>query len=204
MSRISLTRVLSEIKTLSEHISNFPSIADVGVNKTSKVIAENCTVSQFALVSQARYDTWVAQIERLVLLKSARNQANTTVLVTVNGKQMTMDEAVSKKGMLEVQKTALNKFKSQLSSAQQVVTKADAEVQASVDKAVAAAVTSNPLTEEQVLVFKKMYEASLGKSVAVGSNIKTCLESLEKYIKEFSDEIDYVLSEANANTFVEV
>ena len=204
MSRISLTRVLSEIKTLSEHVKNFPVIADVGVNKTSKVIAENCTVAQFNLVSQARYDTWVAQIERLVLLKSARNQANTTMLVTVNGKQMTMDEAISKKAMLEVQKSALNKFKAQLSSAQQVVTKADADVQTSVDKAVAAAVTSNPLTEEQVQVFKKMYEASLGKTIAVGSNIKTCLENLEKYIKEFSDEIDYVLSEANANTFVEV
>ena len=89
-------------------------------------------------------------------------------------------------------------------AAQQVVTKADAEVQTSVDKAVAAAVTSNPLTEEQVIVFKKMYEASLGKTIAVGPNIKTCLENLEKYIKEFSDEIDYVLSEANANTFVEV
>ena len=49
-----------------------------------------------------------------------------------------------------------------------------------------------------------MYEASLGKTIAVGPNIKTCLENLEKYIKEFSDEIDYVLSEANANTFVEV
>ena len=204
MSKISLTRVLSEIKTLSEHVKNFPQIADVGVNKTSKVITENCTVSQFVLTSQARYDTWVAQIERLVLLTSARNQANTTVLVTVNGKQMTMDEAISKKAMLEVQKAALNRFKSQLSSAQQVVTKADAEVQTSVDKAVAAAVTSNPLTEEQVAVFKKMYEASLGKTIAVGSNIKTCLENLEKYIKEFSDEIDYVLSEANANTFVDV
>ena len=204
MSKISLTRVLSEIKTLSEHVKNFPQIADVGVNKTSKVIAENCTVAQFNLVSQARYDTWVAQIERLVLFKSARNQANTNEYVTVNGKQMTMDEAISKKGMLEVQKAALNKFKSQLSAAQQVVTKADAEVQTSVDKAVAAAVTSNPLTQEQVEVFKKMYEASLGKTIAVGSNIKTCLESLEKYIKEFSDEIDYVLSEANANTFVEV
>ena len=204
MSKISLTRVLSEIKTLSEHVKNFPVIADVGVNKTSKVIAENCTVAQFNLVSQARYDTWVAQIERLVLLKSARNQANTNEYVTVNGKQMTMDEAISKKAMLEVQKSALNKFKAQLSSAQQVVTKADADVQTSVDKAVAAAVTSNPLTEEQVQVFKKMYEASLGKTIAGGSNIKTCLENLEKYIKEFSDEIDYVLSEANANTFVEV
>ena len=204
MSKISLTRVLSEIKTLTEHINNFPVIADVGVNKTSKVIAENCSVAQFNLVSQARYDTWVSQIERLVLLKSARNQANTTVLVTVNGTQMTMDMAIAKKAMLEVQKSALNRFKSQLSTAQQVVTKADAEVQTSVDKAVAAAVTSNPLTEEQVMVFKKMYEASLGKTVAVGTNIKTCLENLEKYIKEFSDEIDYVLSEANANTFVEV
>jgi hypothetical protein len=49
-----------------------------------------------------------------------------------------------------------------------------------------------------------MYEQSLGKQVAVGDNIKTSLEKLEKYITEFSNEIDYVLSEANANTYVEI
>ena len=204
MSKISLTRVLSEIKTLTEHVNNFPIIADVSVNKTSKVIAENCHILHFNLLSQSRYDAWTAQIERLMLLKSARNKANTSEIVTVNGKQMTMDEAISRKAMLEVQKSALNRFKSQLAVAQKEVTKADADVQASVDKAVTAAVTSNALTEEQVAVFKKMYEASLGKTVAVGTNIKTALENLEKYIKEFSDEIDYVLSEANANTYVEV
>jgi hypothetical protein len=156
------------------------------------------------LTSQSRFDAWAAQVERLVLLKTLRNKANVLVEVTVGGKQMTMDQAIAKKAMLTWQKSALANFKAQLQKAQLEVTKADADVQISVDKAVAAAVASNALTTEQSNVFKAMYEQSLGKQVAVGDNIKTSLEKLEKYITEFSNEIDYVLSEANANTYVEI
>lgn len=104
---------------------------------------------------------WAAQVERLVLLKTLRNKANVQVEVTVGGKQMTMDQAIAKKAMLAWQKSALANFKAQLQKAQLEVTKADADVQISVDKAVAAAVASNALTTEQSNVFKAMYEQSL-------------------------------------------
>lgn len=204
MTKISLTRVLSEIKSITEALASHSTIAAVSTNKTGRVAAENCSHEQFKLTSQSRFDAWTAQVERLVLLKTLRNKANVLVEVTVGGKQMTMDQAIAKKAMLTWQKSALANFKAQLQKAQLEVTKADADVQISVDKAVAAAVASNALTTEQSNVFKAMYEQSLGKQIAVGDNIKTSLEKLEKYITEFSNEIDYVLSEANANTYVEI
>lgn len=204
MAKISLTRVLSEIKTLSEDLGTAPVIAAVSTNKTNRVISENCSLEQFKGISQSRYDAWVAKAERLITLKTARNKANVEATVTVNGKAMSLDQAIAKKALLSVQKAALSNFKQQMSIAQQAVAKADNDVQTSVDKAVSAAVTSNALTEEQANVFKKMYEQSLGKQVAVGDNIKKALENLEEYINSFTAEIDYVLSEANANTYVEV
>lgn len=204
MTKISLTRVLSEIKSITESLATHVVIAAVSTNKTGRVVTENCSHEQFKLTSQSRFDAWTAQIERLTMLKTLRNQANVVTMVTVGGKQMTMDQAIAKKALLTWQTSALANFKAQLQKAQQEVTKADADVQISVDKAVAAAVSSNALTEEQSNVFKKMYEQSLGKQIAVGDNIKTSLEKLEKYITEFSNEIDYVLSEANANTHVEI
>lgn len=204
MTKISLTRVLSEIKSITESLATHVVIAAVSTNKTGRVVTENCSHEQFKLTSQSRFDAWTAQIERLTMLKTLRNQANVVTMVTVGGKQMTMDQAIAKKALLTWQTSALANFKAQLQKAQQEVTKADADVQISVDKAVAAAVSSNALTEEQSNVFKKMYEQSLGKQIAVGDNIKTSLEKLEKYITEFSNEIDYVLSEANANTYVEI
>lgn len=204
MTKISLTRVLSEIKSITEALATHATIAAVSTNKTGRVATENCSHEQFKLTSQSRFDAWTAQVERLVLLKTLRNKANVLVEVTVGGKQMTMDQAIAKKAMLTWQKSALANFKAQLQKAQLEVTKADADVQISVDKAVAAAVASNALTTEQSNVFKAMYEQSLGKQIAVGDNIKTSLEKLEKYITEFSNEIDYVLSEANANTHVEI
>jgi hypothetical protein len=204
MTKISLTRVLSEIKSITEALAAHSTIAAVSTNKIGRVVTENCTHEQFKLTSQSRFDAWAAQVERLVLLKTLRNKANVQVEVTVGGKQMTMDQAIAKKAMLAWQQSALANFKAQLQKAQLEVTKADADVQISVDKAVAAAVASNALTTEQSNVFKAMYEQSLGKQIAVGDNIKTSLEKLEKYITEFSNEIDYVLSEANANTHVEI
>lgn len=204
MTKISLTRVLSEIKSITEALATHATIAAVSTNKTGRVVTENCSHEQFKLTSQSRFDAWTAQVERLVLLKTLRNKANVLVEVTVGGKQMTMDQAIAKKAMLTWQKSALANFKAQLQKAQLEVTKADADVQISIDKAVAAAVASNALTTEQSNVFKAMYEHSLGKQIAVGDNIKTSLEKLEKYITEFSNEIDYVLSEANANTHVEI
>lgn len=204
MTKMSLTRVLSEIKSITEALATHATIAAVSTNKTGRVVTENCSHEQFKLASQSRFDAWTAQVERLVLLKTLRNKANVLVEVTVGGKQMTMDQAIAKKAMLTWQKSALANFKAQLQKAQLEVTKADADVQISVDKAVAAAVASNALTTEQSNVFKAMYEQSLGKQIAVGDNIKTSLEKLEKYITEFSNEIDYVLSEANANTHVEI
>lgn len=201
---LSLTRLLSEIKTTEERIMKLPVIVGVAANSTDRVAEENESVEEFKKTSQSRFDTWMSLSERLVKLRAARNKANATTYVTVCGKSVTMDEAIVMKSLLNLQKQALEGFKKQIGMVETYVTRADNEVKVAVDKAVAQSIASQTLTEDQSKLFNDMYKKSLGKSMAIGESVKAGIKKLEDHITSFSAEIDYVLSEANSTTKVEI
>ena len=201
---LSLTRLLSEIKTTEERIMKLPVIVGVAANSTDRVAEENESVEEFKKTSQSRFDTWMSLSERLVKLRAARNKANATTYVTVCGKSVTMDEAIVMKSLLNLQKQALEGFKKQIGMVENVVTRADNEVKVAVDKAVAQSIASQTLTEDQSKLFNDMYKKSLGKSMVIGESVKAGIKKLEDHITSFSAEIDYVLSEANSTTKVEI
>ena len=201
---LSLTRLLSEIKTTEERIMKLPVIVGVAANSTDRVAEENESVEEFKKTSQSRFDTWMSLSERLVKLRAARNKANATTYVTVCGKSATMDEAIVMKSLLNLQKQALEGFKKQIGVVENFVTRADNEVKVAVDKAVAQSIASQTLTEDQSKLFNDMYKKSLGKSMVIGESVKVGIKKLEDHITSFSAEIDYVLSEANSTTKVEI
>lgn len=201
---LSLTRLLSEIKTTEERIMKLPVIVGVAANSTDRVAEENESVEEFKKTSQSRFDTWMSLSERLVKLRAARNKANATTYVTVCGKSVTMDEAIVMKSLLNLQKQALEGFKKQIGMVENFVTRADNEVKVAVDKAVAQSIASQTLTEDQSKLFNDMYKKSLGKSMVIGESVKVGIKKLEDHITSFSAEINYVLSEANSTTKVEI
>jgi hypothetical protein len=205
MAQMSLTRVLSEIKSIEQKIVQLPVVVGIGVEKTLKVEGESCTIEEFKRTSQSRFDAWMGLSSRLVKLRVARNLANATTKVIVAGKPMTIDEAIAMKALLNIQKQAVEGFKSQISKVDLHITKADNEVKAAMEKSVQATITSSaPLSQEQVKLFQDMYQNSLGKVLAIGDAVKPAIKNLEEYIASFTAEIDYVLSEANASTKVDV
>lgn len=205
MESITLTRVLSEIKDLETKLNEVPQIAGLSTDKTGRVESENCDIDEFKRISQSRFDKWISMADRLTKLRTARNKANATVTVTVAGKSITMDEVISMKSLLKVQKVALETFKRQISSAENQVQKINNEIKAAIDNNVKVAIqASSPLSEEQIAVLENMYRGSNGKTTILGVSVKQGIANLEKHIESFTSEIDYVLSEANASTKVNV
>jgi hypothetical protein len=204
MTEITLTRLLSEIKTIEENLNRFPTIAALGSNKSNKVDNEHSTIPEFSVESQSRFDKWMALQTKLIAYKAARNKANVTTMVTVAGVVMSMDTAIAKKAITPVLQAAVQNFKQQISNIDKAVVKADNEVNAAIDKSTNTAASAGQVTSDQMNVFRTMYEQQLGKTLVVGANIKTAIVNLETYIAEFTAEIDYVLSEANATTKVSV
>lgn len=203
---MTLTRCLAEIKKLEEELkTGVPVVARVAAKKTNRVEGVMQTVDEFTATSQSDFDKYLAKTERLIRLKAARNKANVETVVRVGGKDVSMDEAISRKALLPTLQAAILQIKKNINTVEQAVQKSEVEVQNAIDKNVNAASTSGtPLLTEQIDVLRTMYETSLGKVLVVGTNIKTALKTLEDDLKAFELEIDYVLSEANAVTKVTV
>lgn len=180
-------------------------IVGIGVQKTSKVEGEGCTVDEFKVASQSRFDSWVNLSDRLIKLRVARNLANATIYITVSGKSMTIDQAIAMKSLLKLQQQAVEGFKRQISAVDVHVTKADNEIRMAVEKSVQTTIASpTPLSKEQVTLLQEMYQNSLGKTLVIGDAVKAGIKKLEEHIQSFTAEIDYALSEANASTKVDV
>jgi histone acetyltransferase (RNA polymerase elongator complex component) len=190
---------------LEQKLKEVPQIVALSTDKSNYVESENCQSEEFKRTSQSRFDKYIEMTTRLTKLRTARNLANSVTLVTVSGKTITMDEAISMKALLTVQKAALDIFKKQISNADAVVAKINNEIKSAVDKNINLAIqASAPLTEDHIKVLETMYRGQAGKTPIIGEAVKTGMKNLEKHIESFTSEIDYVLSEANASTKVEI
>ena len=195
--KISLTRVLAEIKSIEEKALEVKPM--VATSNPSGVVDSMTTKEQFAKASQAAYDKFVASMERLVKLKAARNKANATVTLIVDGKEVTIDTAVALKSQIATKRAFINAVRQQIGQAERAVQKAEDLIGSKLEKHN----SSNP-TAEQLEALREMYKKTDGRTIVIGSNIQSGIDSMEKELDAFELEIDFALSEVNAKTEVEV
>ena len=126
---ITLTRCLAEIKKLEEELkTGVPVVARVAAKKTKRVEGVMQTVEEFTATSQSDFDKYLAKTERLIRLKAARNKANVETIVRVGGKEVSMDEAISRKALVQTLQAAILQFKKHITIVEQAVQKSEVEV----------------------------------------------------------------------------
>lgn len=200
---ITLHRAMSEIKNIEAKLQNtVPTVVAVASKKDG---IPGMSIEEFEKKSQGAVDEYVALVDRLTALKVARNKANAMNTITVCGKQMSLDEAIAKKATLQYNRNLLSTIKHQTNQANAVVAQASQEVERKVEAQVQSiAGSTKKVSEEELTSIRKMIERSTGKEVVMGKNVKSFVEKLEKSIEDFSLEIDFALSEANACIKVEI
>ena len=201
--KISLHRVIAEIKNLENKLSEQKAIVSVATKKDQMVGTQN--KQQFESTSQAAIDQFSSDLKRLQKLKVARNLMNATTQVVVNGRTMTIDEALAVKATLPIQQAFIHMIKAQMNNASVVVSQASAEVERKIEAQVSAiGGSTKKITEEELKTIRNMMEKSTGKEIVMGSNVAKFLEEASKEIETFQLEIDFALSEVNAKTEVEI
>lgn len=199
---ITLHRAMSEIKSIEAKLQEIPSVVAVA-NKKDGI--QGMSIEEFQSKSQGAVDEYCNLVQRLVALKVARNKANATNCITVCGQQMTLDEGIARKAVLNYNRNLLNIIKHQMNQANAAVQQASLEVERKVEAQVQSiAGSTKKISEEELGTIRKMLEKSTGKEIVMGKNVKAFIEKLEKSINEFSLEIDFALSEANACIKVEI
>jgi hypothetical protein len=198
---MSLHRIIAEIKMLEAKLSLIGSTVFVGYqvgDETDKTI-------EFKTNARSSYDKLVSNYKNLATLKAARNKANSETKVTIAGNVMTIDEALSAKATLPYKQSLIATLTAQFTQAQRQVDASVTQIEAKIAQQIATMFTgTRKATDEEIAVIRAAAERNQKGMAVIANGLKENLEALKAEVEAFTLEVDFVLSEANATTKVDV
>lgn len=197
---MTITRALVELKTLDKRIQ--------------KAIDESVFVSlhgelrkpdERALKAQNYYDKVRDLMERRVRLKSAIVSSNATTQVRVCGMDLTVAEAIELKSSIKNYKSLLSRMRAQYGDAVRTMEHENERARRNLEGSLSRN-TSDDKDKDRMNVadYSKQYMTIHGVSLFDPLKIQGKVEDLDKFITEFQDEVDFLLSEKNATTTIEL
>lgn len=220
---MSLTRILSELKTLDKRIQEKAAgglmfIAckrGTGDNAQLLVAASNGGKNVVAVATptpaavevsiQSDYQALVSLIARQVKLKAALIAANAVTSVTIGNQPMTIAEAIERKRFIATRKQILQSMKEQHVGLSSFIDRENVALNVRIDQAIAQAKSTdgNLPQAEQDIVANSMRNRQIISPVDP-LNLADVIRKLESEISEFETNVDFALSEVNATTKVAV
>lgn len=198
---MSLHRVIAEIKAAEAKLQQLGSTAFV-LNVPVDAAPETAEAKR---LSQSNFDKVQGLLTNLAALKSARNKANASTSIVIAGRTMTIDEALAKKAANVFQTNFLNTLRAQMNTGKARVDQVQVQIEAKIAQQVAAASTgTKKATDEEIGVFRKLAERNTKIDVVTFDGLKDKIDQMATELEQFATEVDYVLSEANATTKVDV
>lgn len=205
--KLSLHRALGELKMLNKRI-----LSAINENKYVgyQIGEENPkgfnSVDEFVSTVKAGYQSVNDLIKRRNEIKSKLILANATTNVVVAGVEMTIAEAIDQKDFIDYKKSLLNELKRQFALTDQHLERERRDMEIRLDKRLESDLGSkdrkNHVQEVEEITenFKKRYEPKMVDPIS----IRATINKLQKEIEDFEVEVDSVLSEVNATTFIEL
>ncbi len=211
MTKISVTRALTEIKHLSDRIERAANEKFIGVMKGKNsfevcVSAPSQSVESVSNSFKKNLQAVNDLISRRERLKKAVISSNATTMVTVSGVNMTVAEAIEKKTSIAFKQRLLSTVSQQYVSSKTRVESENAKLSAEINTAVQAAYANDKgkVDEDQYNAVANPRLERNEYSLIDPNNVDSVITSLKNEIDDFLQEVDFVLSESNARTEIEV
>lgn len=213
MTQITVTRALSELGTISDRIATaIRNGVFVGVVKgTNQKPIGNTTFKDYSELStaiSASFSSVEDLIERQFKLNAAIVQSNSTAKVVIAGKELTVAQAISAKKYAEDKKLFLIVLRTQLLAAHKTAAAQNQQVDEKIERLLIATYSSqdkNQLSQAQVdAVSSPVKRDETATIVTTKNDLNVYIANFEKELNDFLTECDFVLSESNCSTLIEV
>lgn len=222
--RMSITQALAELKLLDKRIrkmvapktTSAPAWESYGASESETTYPELNWIAvktksapvdaeQLAREARAEWQSFMDLVNRRDRIKKAVVQSNATTQVTIGTWTGTMAEAIEHKSSIGYKKMLLGAMKKSLSTALEQQKAAQKEVQERLDRLLQSElgkdVRTNPDTIQSITVsFRENNKVELVDPLELAKRIKELGEEVEN----FETNVDWVLSETNGRTMVEV
>ena len=154
---------------------------------------------------KAEYQSVRKLIKNNNILRAARALSNAQTVVTISGQEYTVADAIARKQNLDFEKNLLNTLINQYSNVRRYYDNERDSLKESTSRYIAGLLTDKSVVSaDKIAQLEKDYRELHEKEILDPIGIAEEIKKLEKEIKDFETEVDYVLSDSNASTLVEV
>lgn len=207
MKKMTIHRALTELKNLKDRIHKATSEVDVIVpNRKSNEKIGGVEIEEYKKQMQASYDKVIGLINYRNRLKTAVVQSNAKTIVTVAGEEMSVAQAIERKDSIHYEEGLFHTIQNQYRLAVGKVASENDKLPEKLETYLVNILGSKEkqTNKEEVEMHTKTFMNRNEYELVEPFNTVQIIEKLESYINEFKNEVDAVLSESNATTFIEV
>jgi hypothetical protein len=200
MYNISVSQALAELKLLRKRIQNVTTHSVFTVLKKKRDLLDTTKFSSEALGSYRSYKDLLA---RYNAIKAAIVLSNATTMVSIDGVNYTVADAVERKKTIEMEKEMLKTMQLQYDMVHRDYDNHTATENARVERLIQTELGKD--TKTNVEVIQQLSETFLAQNKAEivdPLNLADKIRDLNKSIENFETKVDWVLSESNGKTTI--
>lgn len=212
MAKITVTRALAELKTLDSRI--YKNIGDfdpfeVSVGEKLKGSHSSMKPEDFAKKVREEKQSIKDLITRQTVLKDAISKSNYETKVKLGGEELTIIQVLNRKQTtLKSFERLKNHLESCLVKAKRAFDAAEQERSLSIDKMVTTEINASTSgrisTSEKTDLIEKYSKMIPEVKLSDPAEAEKWLKEIQDYVAQFEHEVDYILSESNSTTIIEI
>jgi hypothetical protein len=200
---ISITRALSELKLLNKKIEQKQAALQVATGVTG---IEDGHDEAYKATAKASIDQVQGIIDRRQKLKRAIVMSNANTTVTIGSDEMTVAEAIERKTSIEYEKVFCKKLRETYYSQKAAVEAHNEKVSQNADKHAQSALSADTEGDKGAAytTIVAAYEGKHKARLVAPEGIENTVDDLQDKIDGFESEVDFILSESNTKTMIDV
>lgn len=205
--KISITRGLSELKVLKNRYEKEVGLVDLmGVSVGNKMMAPHSsyTIEDFEKQALSSFQSLIDLEKRIIEIKTKIDQSNFVTKVKVAGKEMTVLEAIELKNFISLREARLLRMKLQLRSARTSYESAENKNRERIEKTMSEQNSSGNKDADLEAKIKRSIEEVYSVALVDPLKLEEKIKEEEKFLENFKGEVDFVLSESNSLTYIEI
>jgi len=202
---MSVHRALAELKTYEDRIQKAMQASFVVANQKNNDKIQGKTIDEINSIIQGNFDSYFALVENQRRIKAAVVASNAVTKVKIAGEEYTVAEAIERKAKLKYDEKFLLTLKAQFTEQNNRVDRANNELPAKLETYLQQILgPKDKRTADEITQHTELYEKKYKWELVDPCDIMNKIKELEERILTFKTEVDYVLSESNALTQIEV
>ena len=203
MVTMTIHRALGEIKLYDKKIVDLLCKDFVIASKKRVTKIHGIDIDKYKEEMKSNLQSLRALLRNRQILKSAIAKSNEITKVTIAGETMTVLDAIERKNFMNMRESVVRTLKSQFNRADNEVNNYEDNLQTNLEnyiKNTTKELNNKDLVDSLTESYKNLNEVVLIDP----SHLREVIEEMTKENDQFNTEVDYVLSESNSNTTIEV